>query len=239
MYNFFNIVYEKIKILLQESFSLDNEQMRLPLSDFDETIRECLVNCLAHADYLQGYPSTKIEVYDDWFCFTNPGKMLVSPEQFLTGGDSRPRNETIMKLFRLLGASERQGFGGPLIYKTAIQNDLKRPEIITDIERTELKVWNIDLVDSYPDLSLDEENIFRYIVKSTTPQSINAIRSSLDLTEYRVRKCIQSLEGNNLIIKIGNGPSTKYTVGFEGVEIFTQLQLLMDMLKKTFDIIVS
>ena len=65
------------------------------------------------------------------------------------------------------------------------------------------------------------------------------VRSSLDLTEYRVRKCIQSLEGNNLIIKIGNGPSTKYTVGFEGVEIFTQLQLLMDMLKKTFDIIVS
>ena len=43
--------------------------------------------------------------------------MLVSKEQFVIGGDSRTRNEVIMKLFRLLGASERQGFGGPLIFK--------------------------------------------------------------------------------------------------------------------------
>ena len=62
-------------------------------------------------------------MYDGWYCFINPGKMLVSPEQFFLGGDSRPRNEIIMKMFRLLGASERQGFGGPLIYKTAVQNE--------------------------------------------------------------------------------------------------------------------
>ena len=54
----------------------------MPLSDFDETLRECLVNALAHADYMQGYPSTKIEVFDGWFKFTNPGKMLVSARQF-------------------------------------------------------------------------------------------------------------------------------------------------------------
>ena len=48
--------------------------------------------------------------------------MLVTKEQFLMGGDSRPRNEIIMKLFRLLGVSEIQGFGGPLIYKNAIKN---------------------------------------------------------------------------------------------------------------------
>lgn len=95
LYNFYNIVYEKIKILLQESFALDSEQQRLPLSDSDETIRECLVNCLAHADYVQGYPSVKIDVYDGWFSFINPGKMLILPQQFFLGGDSRPRNEII------------------------------------------------------------------------------------------------------------------------------------------------
>ena len=232
LYNFYNIVYEKIKILLQESFSLDGQQLRIPISDFDETIREGLVNCLAHADYIQGYPSTKIDVYDGWFCFTNPGKMLISPQQFLLGGDSRPRNEIIMKLFRLLGASERQGFGGPLIYKTAIQNDFRRPEIITDIEHTELKIWNIDLVDSYPDLLDDEKNILRYIVKSGKAQSINAIKVSLKMTEYKVRKGIQMLEENNLISKIGNGSSTKYTIGIENVEFLTQLQIAMDGLKK-------
>lgn len=96
IYNFYNIVYEKIKNLLQESFALDSGQLRIPLSEFDETIRKGLVNCLAHADYVQGYPSVKIDVYDGWFSFINPGKMLVSPQQFLMGGDSRPRNEIIM-----------------------------------------------------------------------------------------------------------------------------------------------
>ncbi len=112
LYNFYTIVYEKMRILSKEAFELGEQQLRIPFSDFDETLRESLVNCLAHADYIQGYPSTKIDVYDGWLSFKNPGKMLVSKEQFVAGGDSRPRNEIIMKLFRLLGASERQGFGG-------------------------------------------------------------------------------------------------------------------------------
>lgn len=107
LYNFYTIVYEKIKILTKEAFELDCQQLRIPMSDFDESLRECLVNCLAHADYAQGYPSVRIDVYDGWFSFKNPGKMLIPKEQFVTGGDSRPRNEIIMKLFRLLGASER------------------------------------------------------------------------------------------------------------------------------------
>ena len=62
LYNFYNIVYGKMRLLLQEAFTLGQDQLRLPISDFDETLRECLVNCLAHADYIQGYPTTKIDV---------------------------------------------------------------------------------------------------------------------------------------------------------------------------------
>ena len=158
--------------------------------------------------------------------------MLVSPQQFLLGGDSRPRNETIMKLFRLLGASERQGFGGPLIYKTALQNDLRRPEIYTDIEHTELKVWNIDLADSYPDLSIEEKSILRFIVKKGSAQSVNKIKESLGISEYKVRKGIEVLESKRLIRRVGNGPATKYILEIESVEILTQLQIAMDALKR-------
>lgn len=35
-----------------------------------------VVHCLAHADYVQGYPSIRIDVYDGWLSFTNPGKCL-------------------------------------------------------------------------------------------------------------------------------------------------------------------
>ncbi len=233
IFNFFNIVYGKLKNILSESFELDENQRRKPVSDFDETLRECLVNCLAHADYVQSFPSIKIEVYDGWFSFLNPGKMLVSTEQFLLGGDSRPRNETIMKLFRLFGVSERQGFGGPLIYKTAVENDYKSPEIITDIEKTEIKVWNIDIADSYAYLSYDEKNVLRYIAKSDEAQSISSIRSALKITDYKARNIVHMLEDSKLIIKIGSGPSTKYGISITSAEYLAKLQIKMHNLKNT------
>lgn len=231
LFNFYTIVYEKLKVLLQDGFTLDEGQLRLPISDFDETLREGLVNCLAHADYIQAYPSTKIEVFDGWFRFLNPGKMLISTQQFRIGGDSRPRNEIIMKMFRMLGASERQGFGGPLIYKTAVSNDYRNPEILTDIEKTELRVWNIDLADSYPELTEDEKSTLRYIIKQAEPLSVNQIRAKLDISEYKMRKIITTLEEKNLIRKIGNGPSTRYEIVKESAEFLTQMQMALENIK--------
>ena len=233
LYNFYTITQAKISILLKESFELDQYQLRIPFSDFDETVRECLVNCIAHADYVQGYPSIKIEVFDGWFKFVNPGKMLVSTQQFFMGGDSRPRNEIVMKYFRWLGASERQGYGGPLIFKTAIKNDFRRPEIISDIEHTELKIWNIDLVDSYPDLTDDEKIALRYFVKNGADKSLREIAPTLGLTEYRLRKAVASLEDERHIIKkVGNGRATRYILEMESVEMLTHLQMALDLLKK-------
>ena len=125
----------------------------------------------------------------------------MTKEQFITGGDSRPRNEIIMKFFRLLGASERQGFGGPLIFKTAQQNDFRRPEIVTNLERTELKVWNIDLVDSYPELSNDEKTVLRYYMKNSSTKSIREIAPLLKMSEYRMRNAVASLEKEHFIRK--------------------------------------
>lgn len=160
------------------------------------------------------------------------GKMLISKAQFVMGGDSRPRNEIIMKMFRLLGVSERQGFGGPLIYKTALTNDYRRPEIITDIEHTELKVWNIDLVDSYPDLTADEKSVFRYIVKNGTDKSLRELVPVLGMTEYRIRKAVSSLvEERHLLQKEGKGKSTRYFLGVGSVEMLTHLQIALEVLR--------
>lgn len=235
IFNFYSQVLAKLKAVLQESFQLDEEyQLRLPVSDFDETIRECLVNCLAHADYIQGYPSTKIEVYDGWFRFENPGKMLVSKAQFIMGGDSRPRNEIVMKCFRLLGASERQGFGGPLIYKSACEHQYRNPEVETNLERTELCVWNIDLADSYPNLEQEQKAAIRLIMKNG-PLSVREIQKHINISDYKLRKLLGSLEGN-LLQKIGNGPSTKYDLMPQSVERLTQLQIAMDRIQRCWNV---
>lgn len=88
------------------------------------------------------------------------------------------------------------------------------------------------MADSYPDLSSEEKDILRFIVKSSQAQSVNTIRNKLNFSEYRVRKGIEKLEDKHLIRKIGNGPSTKYIVEMESVELLTQLQMMMDVLKK-------
>lgn len=232
IFNFFNIVDEKLRVLQNSSFHLDDRQKRIPEGTFNETLRECLVNCLAHADYEQGYPSIKIQAYDGWFSFFNPGEMLISRRQFPLGGDSRPRNEIIMKLFRLLGAAERQGFGGPLIFKTALQYDYRSPELDTNLESTELRVWNIDLADSYPELSKEEKSVLRYLHKSMSAISINELSKKTDMTYYRVKKIIHSLKERNFIEQIGSGPSTKYVVKAGSEESLTQIQIAMDVMKR-------
>lgn len=46
--------------------------------------------------------------------------MLISEAEYVCGGVSKVRNEILMKCFRLLGLSERQGMGGKEILKAAM-----------------------------------------------------------------------------------------------------------------------
>lgn len=182
-------------------------------------------------DYVQAYPSIKIEVFDGWFHFLNPGKMLVSLQQFRTGGDSRPRNEIIMKMFRWLGASERQGYGGPLIYTTAASGGVHRPEVYTDIEKTDLRIWNIDFADSYPELEDEAKDILRVILKSRMPISVSKTRERTGLSDYKVRKWLEILDEKKLVQRMGSGPATKYAVRETSDEKITQLQIALDNFK--------
>ena len=232
LFQFFRIVDLKLKALIQESFQLDSQQLRLPIGSFDETIRECLANCLAHADYMQGYPSIKIEAYDGWYRFMNPGKMLVSPEQFRIGGDSRPRNEVIMKLFRLMGVSDRQGGGGPLIFKSAIERQCRMPEIETTIEKTEIRVWNIDLVESYPELSASEKKVLRYVLKAETAVSVRMVSKDIGISDYLARKVLNTLVDQKLLELHGKGPATRYSIAVGSTEMLTQLQMLLELIKR-------
>ena len=141
-----------------------------------------------------------------------------------------------MKFFRLMGASERQGFGRPLIFKTATEYQFREPEIITDLEHTELKIWNIDLVDSYPDLDKEEKAILRAIMKSPNPLSVYEIMSLTNIGEYKTQKTIKAFteSDNPLIEKLGNGRATKYRLLQSSEEILTQLQITLDRLKASF-----
>ena len=232
IYNFFNIVFEKLRAIVIDKFELDESNTRIKNPNFDIAIREALTNCLAHADYVQGFPSVKIEARNGWFLFRNPGQLLVSIQQFINGGDSRPRNETIMSFFRYLGISERQGEGGPSIYRTAIENDYRLPEIKTNLESTELKIWHIDLIDSHPELNANERDIYVYLYKNQPMQKFADIQKTVGLTEYKTRKAIDSLAKKDLIIIAGQGKRTRYTIA-DRSRLLYQLKDMIDTMQNT------
>ena len=78
------------------------------------------------------------------------------------------------------------------------------------IERTELRVWNIDLADSYLELGKEAERL-----------SINQIPAKIEISECKTRKMILVLEEKNIIHKMGNGFSTKYEIVKESREFLT------------------
>lgn len=232
IYNFFNIVFDKMRFSILERFKLSDDVLsREKSSGFDEAIREALTNCLAHADYFQGLPTTRIEISKNWISFKNPGEMLVSVESFINGGDSRPRNETIMSFFRYLGLSERQGEGGPRIYQTAIENDYKLPEVETNLEFTELRLWHVDFAEAHPELSDEEREVFTYMYKSMPIAKFSDLRKYTGFTEYRLRKILDKLKEQNLIRIIGNGRSTQYILQ-DSNRIFEKAKYIIEHLQR-------
>lgn len=226
IYNYYRTVSEKLTVLQKHEFRLGQDNTRIEKYPLNEAIREALVNMLAHADYDNSY-SIKVEVYDGWIRFINPGMMLITVDEFVQGGISKPRNEILMKCFRLIGASERQGFGGPQIFRTATDNNYRIPEIITDLEKTELRVWYIDIVNSYPELDETEFKVFDCIYKSKKLLSKKEIIELTDLKEYPVRKALTSLEEGNKIEKSGKGRATRYTMKIDSKEMLTTLQMII------------
>lgn len=228
IYNFYSMVNEKLKALSFSEFSLDEENIRISKGGYSAAIREALVNMLAHADYELGSPSSKIEIYKGWITFANPGTMLIPANTFFKGGRSAPRNEVIMKLFRLIGSSERQGFGGPEIMRNSLKNNFRPPEITTNIEQTILKIWQVDLVDSYPELTQDEKDVFAFILKSGRPVSRTEVQEELKMSDYKSINILNELMSTDKIERIGKGPSTKYQIELFSDEKLVQMQMMLD-----------
>lgn len=230
IFNFFNIIYDKLIASDTNPFKLDERQMRIEHPPLIAALRESLVNMLAHADYRSSGVSLKVEIHDDHYLFRNPGKMLVSIDEYETGGVSTCRNEIIMKAFRYMGFAERQGMGGKEIMSVAINNKLMIPTIKTNLMYTELKFWKIDAA-SYPDLSLDEQSILRFILNTIKPVPISLIKEKHpQYSDYMIRKILATLIQKKRIVSIGNGKSTRYSINPTSTELRWTLQKVIAQL---------
>lgn len=81
-------------------------------------------------------------------------------------------------------------------------------------------VWNIDLADSYPNLEQEQKAAIRLIMKNG-PLSVRELQKYINISDYKLRKPLELLEGN--LLQKGNGSSTKYDLMPQSVERLTQM----------------
>ena len=209
LFEFYRIVRGKLRLTVEDKFELDEKSVRKPFSELDKALREALANMIIHADYLDTKTSVKIVVDNLYYTFLNPGTMKISKTQFFSGGHSEPRNNTLIQYFRRMGESERAGTGGKEILDIISKNKYRFPELITNLEYTQLKLWCAVPAETYEDLSESARTILKYFDKKINIK-LSDIKNNTDLSEYYIRKAINELISKNLISCKGKGRATRY-----------------------------
>ena len=99
-------------------------------------MREALANLLVHADYSEPMPSLVLQSPTECL-FRNPGSSRVPPSDLYRENRSDPRNQTLVRMFRLIGLAEEAGTGIPAILSAWRELGYRFPEFQSLTERYE------------------------------------------------------------------------------------------------------
>ena len=145
-------------------------------------------------------------------------------------------NEILMKCFRILHLSERQGMGGSEIFKIASDNKRLVPNIDTNLMTTELTIWKVDIAE-LPDLSDREKTVLRYIANAG--RAVTSKELLEQLPQYKrtnLHQCLTILQERGLIQKKGASVSTNYVFCPKSLNrissVSKEAQVFMDVVRR-------
>ena len=125
--DFYFRVYNKIIKDIKVPFKMVGGE-RVDDTPVHKALREALANCLINADY-HGVRGVVIRKEEDKITFANPGYVRSGKKQMRLGGESDPRNKSLMKMFNLINIGERAGSGVPNIFNVWNDEGFVEPEI--------------------------------------------------------------------------------------------------------------
>ncbi len=128
IFDFYFKVYNKIVQDIKVPFRIENGTDRVDDTPVHKALREALANALIHACYYDRM-GIVIKKLQDKIIIENPGTLRISKEAALLGGNSDPRNATIIKMFNLINVGERSGSGVPNIFKVWKNENFDSPEL--------------------------------------------------------------------------------------------------------------
>ena len=217
--DFFYRVYNKVQKDIKVPFALDGI-VRVDDTPVHKAVREALVNCLVNADYYQ--PRGVVVKKDaDTLIIENPGSIRTGKNQMLRGGISDPRNETILKMFNLIGYGERAGSGVPDIYSVWEKEGWEEPSIVEQYgpdltlsfrnrssAKTVDKKTSIKTVDKKPSIkTVENQNKIRQYLKQFGESTNAAIASAIGLSTSRTKEILRDMED---VAAVGDNKNRKY-----------------------------
>lgn len=128
IFDFYFRVYNKLIKDIKLPFRMSDEGKRVDDMPMHKAIREALANCLINADY-HGLRGIVIKKTPEKLILANPGYIRTGKKQMRMGGESDPRNKSLMKMFNLINIGERAGSGVPNIFNVWEDEGLEEPII--------------------------------------------------------------------------------------------------------------
>ena len=127
VFDFYFRVYNKLIKDIKVPFKMVGGE-RVDDTPVHKALREALANCLINADY-HGVRGVVIRKEQDKITFANPGYVRTGKNQMRLGGESDPRNKSLMKMFNLINIGERAGSGVPNIFNVWNDEGWEEPVI--------------------------------------------------------------------------------------------------------------
>ncbi|VVZ94484.1 Divergent AAA domain protein [Halomonas lysinitropha] len=118
-------------------------------SDAHEALTEALVNALIHADHT-GQGGIVVDRFKERFEFSNPGTLLLSQEQLMTGGVSECRSKSLQLMFQLLGVGDKAGSGLDKI-RRSWHAHLWQPPSLKETLRPDRVILTLPLISVMPE----------------------------------------------------------------------------------------
>lgn len=216
LFQFYYRAYAKLVQQLPVPFKLDGIQ-RVDETPAHRSIREALVNTMVHANYML-IGSLFIKIEPGRIIMRNPGRMLISVEEFYAGSRSKCRNPLLQNMFRFIGFGEKAGSGADIIAKGWEENHWARPTISDNYFPSEETELVLDLekvaVERNADNTTHTTQTTTQTTQTTTLKIIELMRQNADIsieeiaaacgiTRDGVNYQIRQMKKKNLIRRIG------------------------------------
>lgn len=228
LYQFYWQVVKRLTVDLKVPFQLQPNLIRKDDTIVHEAVRESLVNAIIHADY-RGLGGIVVENYGNRFELSNPGSLLLSHDQLLTGGVSECRNKSLQKMFQIIGGGEQLGSGIDKIWSGWASQHWRTPRISERARPDRVKLV-LPMTSLLPDEAI--ERLARVLgtkfTQATELERLAIVTADLEgeVSNARIREmseqhaaditlALQGLVGKKLLAQQGNKRGTSYRLAVD------------------------